>query len=81
MKTFFREAPAFDGPTDKKFHVIFEIHCAHCNVSSEGRTCVMVPVWSVSNKKKKQTNVHNLKVENYDLSDGLSEDLSLGGRL
>ena len=32
-------------------------------------------------KKKKQTNVHNLKVENYDLSDGLSEDLSLGGRL
>ena len=36
-----------DGPTDKKFHVISEILCAHCNVYSEVRTCVMVHVWSV----------------------------------
>lgn len=78
MKTFVREAPALDGPIYKKFHVIFEIHCAHCNVYLEVRTCVMVHVWGVSNEKKKYANV---KVENYVLSAGLSEDLSLGGRL
>ena len=30
---------------------------------------------------KKKKNLHNLKVENYVLSGGLSEDLRLGGRL
>ena len=31
--------------------------------------------------KKNKKNLRNLKVENYVLSGGLSEDLSLGGRL
>lgn len=80
MKTFVRERHYHWMDPYIKFHIIFEIHCAHCNVYLEVRTCVMVHVWGVSNEKRCCT-CQNVKVENYVLSAGLSEDLSLGGRL